>query len=102
VEASVQAARSTLNDLLNLRLPIGWNYRSVDETVLASTEESALLLDPGWDSRNIWNFIPGNNPNWLSLVVQKVIGLLLTTVAIAQGAPFWFDIFAKLSARKSE
>ncbi len=101
VDASVQAARSTLDSLLNLRLPVGWNFSPVDDAALALSTESALLPDPRWDPRNLWNFIPGNSPHWVSLVIQKVIGLLITTIAIAQGAPFWFDLLNKLTARKS-
>lgn len=96
---SVQAARSTLDELLNLRLPIGWELRPVDEAVLTAAEASTVTFDPREDSRNLWNFVPGNSPFFWSLLLQKVIGILLTTIAVAQGAPFWFDLLAKITAR---
>jgi hypothetical protein len=46
-----------------------------------------LLADPYWDSQP-GNSIPGNSPNRLALVVQKIVGFVISTIAIAQGAPF--------------
>ena len=32
---------------------------------------------------------------------MKILGLLLTAVAVTQGAPFWFDLIKKLSNPRS-
>jgi hypothetical protein len=33
----------------------------------------------------------------LGLWVLKIFGIALTTIAVAQGAPFWFDLIRKLT-----
>lgn len=100
LSGSIQNARSTLDDLLNLRLPVGWNFAPVDDEMVAASEESLLLTDPRNDTRNLWNFIPGNSPYFGSLLLQKIIGILITMIAVAQGAPFWFDLLAKITSKK--
>lgn len=100
ITAAMQEARGTLNDLLNLRLPVGWEFTPLTSESAQRGGEAGLLRDPYTDTRNLWNFIPGNSPHWFTLVLQKLIGLFITTIAVAQGAPFWFDILAKLTARK--
>lgn len=87
---SLSDAQSTLRQLLDLRLPIGWTITTQDGSTLA--------LDNGRsDMRNLWMFWPGNNPNWLGLLLQKLIGIIITTIAVAQGAPFWFDLLRKIT-----
>jgi hypothetical protein len=39
-----------------------------------------------------WQGAPAGPVEWIA----KVLGLLVSTVAIAQGAPFWFDLLGKL------
>lgn len=93
---SVGAAQATLETLLELRLPIGWVAQPVTQP---ASEELALSPDR-LDPRNLWQFWPPNNPDgWLSLWLLKIIGLALTTIALAQGAPFWFDLMRKLTRR---
>lgn len=86
----------TIQSLLELQLPIGWEFTPVtDEMVTASR-----LLgqpDPMTNARNVWNLVPGNSPSWASLWLQKIIGILATTIAAAQGAPFWFDLLNRVS-----
>jgi hypothetical protein len=99
VDQSFQDVQTTLNDLLDLRLPIGWEIAPVDDAMIAESEASALLPDPLKNARNLWNFVPGNSPHWLGLLIEKLIGLGVTMIAVAQGAPFWFDLLRKLSPK---
>jgi hypothetical protein len=78
------------NKLTGLNLPIGWchekggvlncwpmepkNDRSADKNGL----DDLRLCPSGWD------------------LVTKLIGILLTVLAISQGAPFWFDAMQKI------
>lgn len=90
---SVEATVRTVDNLLELRLPIGWGYAPVP-----LVESRGLLpLDPFADTRNLWNFWPGNNAGWLGLLVKKIIGIALTTLAVSQGAPFWFDLLNRIA-----
>ncbi len=52
---------------------------------------SALSLPIGWTTNNI----PTTANGW----VAKIIGILLSGMAAAQGAPYWFDLMRKLVTR---
>lgn len=98
--AIVQVAQ-VIDLLLQLNLPIGWEHTPLTVNCFAPgdvLEQSALMCD---DSRNLWLLLPGNNPGWLGLLVRKLIGLALTGIAIAQGAPFWFDLLNRLVRGRS-
>jgi hypothetical protein len=96
VQKNGQAAYKTLTSLLELRLPLGWRYLDLSTLDPADTTNAALFSD----ANNIWNFIPGNNQGWAGMVLAKLIGLFLTVIAIAQGAPFWFNILKRLAGGK--
>ncbi len=92
VQEAVADAQFTLDALLDLRLPIGWTITPVNPDI------EPPLRDDKLDPRNLWQFSPVNNPDsFLQLWFLKIIGLALTTVALAQGAPFWFDMIRKLT-----
>lgn len=78
VSGDVDATLSELERLMEAHasLPIGW----------PGAEASGSLT-----SARYW-------PRWGALGAQKVIGLLITAVAAALGAPFWFDLLGRLSA----
>ena len=78
-----------LQDLEDLRLPIGWTVRNV-------SAEPELSDDPN----NLWNYFPDNNPDgWLRLLAAKFLGIAATVIAAAQGAPFWFGIVNRILRR---
>ena len=85
--------QATLKQLLDLRLPIGWT--------LENPGDNELVLDPALasrdDARNLAMFWPGTNPDWFGLFLRKLIGIAITTIAVAQGAPFWFDLLRRLT-----
>lgn len=63
--------------LEQLGFPLGWDF------------STTLAEDP--------RGIPDNQLDWLA----KILGILVTTVAISMGAPFWFDLLRNLvSIRK--
>lgn len=94
VQESFATARRTMSQFLELRLPIGWIVDVVD-----ASDQPLVTLDPLRDSRNLWNFVPGNSPYWWQLWLEKIGGLILTTVAVMQGAPFWFDMLKRATGR---
>jgi hypothetical protein len=53
-----------------------------------------LSLPVGWNEKTI----PGNGQEWAT----KVLGILLSAAAAAQGSPFWFDILKKLVSGRSQ
>lgn len=93
---SVKAAEETINQLLALQLPIGWQFITITPE-LRTTSQISGLSDPITNSRNLWNYWPGNNSDWFQMLFQKIIGIVITTVAAAQGSSFWFDILKRLT-----
>jgi hypothetical protein len=88
IAESAEEVRETLTLLLDLRLPLGWN----------GDDLSGNPNDPRiGDARYFWNFNPANYEHWLGLWILKIIGILGTAIATAQGAPFWFGILRQLS-----
>ena len=78
-----------LQDIEDLRLPIGWTVQNVGE--------APEMLS---DLNNLWNYFPENNPEgWLGLLAAKFLGIAATVIAAAQGAPFWFGIVNRLLRR---
>ena len=62
------------------------------EEIAANVEKlTALSLPIGWNEKNI----PTDGAGWGS----KIIGILLSGMAAAQGAPYWFDMMRKLLSR---
>ena len=64
---------------------------SIEEIAKNAEKLNVLSLPIGWSSKNI----PTNTNGWVS----KIIGILLSGMAAAQGAPYWFDIMRKLVTR---
>ncbi|HRL12442.1 MAG TPA: hypothetical protein PKX07_11225, partial [Aggregatilineales bacterium] len=58
------------------------------------------LPDPRSSGRNLWNMTPAN-PEWLGVLLKKIIGLAVSAVAASQGAPFWFDLLRRLTRGSS-
>ncbi len=97
-----EATQNTLNQLLELRLPIGWTYQtptSVEQ--LAIGDSSVTVYDPMTDERNLYRFLAVTDSGWFGFVIGKFGGLLVTGIATAQGAPFWFDILRRLTGQDS-
>ena len=84
-----------------MQLPVGWQYAEVTNKMIETSREVGIS-NPRSNPRNLWNYVPGHNDTntTLALWFQKLIGFIATTIAAAQGAPFWFDILNKLTGRK--
>lgn len=87
--------RVTAQDILELQLPIGWENTVITPDMVLLSQELGLT-DPRDNPRNLWNLF--NNPG---MFFQKILGLLVTTLAAAQGAPFWFDLLNRLRGGSS-
>jgi hypothetical protein len=80
-----------------LGLPVGWTIKAHIDPLF---EDSDCKLWPQDDDffgisiagRCISPSPPDHGTNWL----VKLIGIALTTMAAAQGAPFWFDILKRV------
>jgi hypothetical protein len=86
--------------LQGLKIPLGW---SISPFTTGGGQCSILPIKPG----QVWG-IPSMNKQGLPICngiinlptdlngwLAKILGLLITGLAAAQGAPFWFDILKK-------
>jgi hypothetical protein len=50
-----------------------------------------------------WDFEPGpaDGGGWFGTLLLKVVGLLLTALAVSLGAPFWFDVLSRFVRLRS-
>jgi hypothetical protein len=96
ITAPVIDKSQLLQDLLRLQLPLGWENVPVSNELVKISKEVGLS-NPVYNVRNLWNFVPANNPNWFGLLLQKLIGLYMTALLVAQFAPFVFDLMRRLS-----
>jgi hypothetical protein len=92
-----QTSNDAWSQLTNLKVPIGWCSESaaLRTTALEATtepeadggeeEETGLPCTPDRQ-------LPRSGSAWL----LKISGLLITMIALSQGAPFWFDLLQKV------
>lgn len=93
VENALAAASQTLGQLLELRLPLGWEYQNPN--TLAEGEFRVAA------ERNLWALFAIGEEGWAQLVFLKILGIAGSIIAIAQGAPFWFGVLRQLSGKSS-
>jgi hypothetical protein len=92
-----QEAQETVQVLLDMQLPLGWEWQVVTPSLIQKSLELGLQ-DPRSNPRNLWNLTQING-SWFGFVIQKIVGILAATIAAAQGAPFWFDLLNRLTKR---
>ncbi len=83
----------TIQDLLALRLPMGWTFEPVE----GGCPQPNTVPDPCSNGRNLWLILPLGNPSWFADLLIKLAGIAITVIAIAQGAPFWFDLLSRIA-----
>ncbi|MCI0477775.1 MAG: hypothetical protein L0Y55_16150, partial [Anaerolineales bacterium] len=85
-----------LEQLNALNLPIGWQVKTAPGAKDFLTQLQTLSITPA-----DWTPVPGQTARVIGLwdYIWKVIGMMVTAVAGAQGAPFWFDLLRKLTRR---
>lgn len=90
-----------------LQIPFGWTFEEVDLTPEDQPDTTlACSFFPGKE-KQVFGF--GNqrncirpstaqaNTNGIIWTISKLMGILMTAGAAAQGAPFWFDMLAKFT-----
>ena len=74
-------------------VPLGWDFAHTDDTAI----EKALVCDTVAPAPANVKSGPRDATEWFWWTVLKVIGLVITAVALSQGASFWFDALSKLT-----
>lgn len=85
-----------LDQLNALNLPIGWQAQTAPDAKDWLTQLQTLQVTPA-----DWTPKPGQTPRPIGFwdYVWKALGFLITGLAGAQGAPFWFDVLKKITQR---
>jgi hypothetical protein len=93
--AMVERAAATLPSLDSVANRPSGESLSLEE--VRARYDSANALIGGMDLQLGWSRAPGMGwPAGLGPGVLKIVGLLLTGIAISMGAPFWFDLMNKV------
>lgn len=83
--------QEALADLNSLQLPIGWSYISdgnLCKNYIGTYYTRVSCIYPaGYNAKYSWA---------TRTALASFLGILLTTIAILPGAPFWFDMVSKL------
>jgi hypothetical protein len=86
-----QALVTQASQLQESQIQSGATPPSAEEIAKNVEKLNVLSLPVGWSAKNI----PTDANGW----VAKIIGILLSGMAAAQGAPYWFDLMRKLLTR---
>ncbi len=81
-----QNADQVVRSISALKLPLGWTPPHVTTVSPAGPKVTAVSTDP--------QHVPLGVASWLI----KLLGLLLTVLALSLGAPFWFEALTKLGS----
>jgi hypothetical protein len=81
-----QNADQVVRSISALKLPLGWTPPHITTVSPAGAKSVAVSTDP--------QHVPLGVASWLI----KLLGLLLTVLALSLGAPFWFDALTRLAS----
>jgi hypothetical protein len=81
-----QNADEVVRSISALKLPLGWTPPHITSVSPAGAKTVVVSTDP--------QHLPLGAGSWLI----KLLGLLITVLALSLGAPFWFDALTKLGS----
>ena len=81
-----QNADEVVRSISALKLPLGWTPPHITRVGPAGATTVVVSTDP--------QHVPLGAASWLI----KLLGLLLTVLALSLGAPFWFDALTRLAS----
>ena len=81
-----QNADEVVRSISALKLPLGWTPPHITRVSPAGARTVVVSTDP--------QHLPLGTGSWLI----KLLGLLITVLALSLGAPFWFDALTKLGS----
>ncbi len=81
-----QNADEVVRSISALKLPLGWTPPHITTVSPAGAKTVVVSTDP--------QHVPLGAGSWLI----KLLGLLITVLALSLGAPFWFDALTKLGS----
>jgi hypothetical protein len=78
--------------MLDSKIPFGWDSSSTSETKNGEDKTKSSVSKSGMSFCEFIGFEDGQKS------LLKLLGLLITALAMTLGAPFWFDILSKLAS----
>lgn len=105
-EEQARIARAKINqvrgELNSLGLPIGWPFepKETDDKYVAIADAKERRAQYAADL-DAYKADPRRWPSGLYGGMLKILGLVLTGLAVSQGAPFWFDLLNKFMVIRS-
>jgi hypothetical protein len=81
-----QNADEVVRSISALKLPLGWTPPHITRVSPAGVKTVVVSTDP--------QHVPVGVGSWLI----KLLGLLITVLALSLGAPFWFDALTRLAS----
>jgi hypothetical protein len=86
-----QAVVTQASQLQESQIQSGETPPSAEDIAKNVEKLNVLSLPIGWSAKNV----PADVNGWAA----KIVGILLSGMAAAQGAPYWFDLMRKLLSR---
>ena len=101
VQSETPSENISFSTARSLNFPVGWTTTALDtkSCSMFSVINYQFVIRSAGQCLSITS-LPASNNGWGILV--KLFGYLLTALAAAQGAPFWFDILRKLVGVKQQ
>ncbi|MCG2583067.1 hypothetical protein [Massilia sp. TS11] len=87
--AAVQLSGQLQNGVIQAGATAGANGQTVLKAADQASAQAGAVFPLGWDQTPM----PADRLAWLS----KLLGLVLSALAISLGAPFWFDALSKMT-----
>jgi hypothetical protein len=92
-----ERVQKNIQKLNELRLPIGWDWGEQDNAKDSTVTNNLVQEIKSFHMPNYYLAIPNTSWGWL----LKVIGWLITGLAVSLGAPFWFDALNRVMVIRS-
>jgi len=95
IARSKERSLELMQSLREMSLPLGWEQDRQKLQTIFKREEKAINTTAGENPPHTTPQPPATQPAW-SWLLTKLLGILLSALALTVGAPFWFDIINKL------
>ncbi len=92
-----KAMQDFRQQFVGLGLPVGWTVKLKSDPLFEGSDcslrpQGKQFFGLPFSDKCLSSSPPDHSTNWF----LKLVGIILTSVAAAQGAPFWFDILKKV------
>lgn len=94
-DSTLKGLSDVKKDLTEINVPLGWCWKSAGEQTKCFPNLGSPAPTADADAADPRMILPSRESDPALWWLLKFIGIILTTLAISQGAPFWFDLLQK-------